>query len=103
MTGITTWRKAVAAALTGTVTWGATAQVDGISAAEWWGLAGVLVGAFIVWLVPNEPGTVNIRERLGGLGFREIDVDDGAVSWATVFLGVIAAVVVLWALGEVPR
>lgn len=48
-------RKAIAAALTGIATWGATAQVDGIDTAEWWGLFGVLVGAFLVWLTKNEP------------------------------------------------
>lgn len=51
---MSTVRKAIAAALTGIATWGATAQVDGIDAAEWWGLFGVLVGAVLVWLIPNE-------------------------------------------------
>lgn len=49
-----TARKAIAAALTGIATWGATAQIDGIDSAECWGLFGVLVGAFLVWLVPND-------------------------------------------------
>lgn len=68
MTRIAAWRKALAAALTGTVTWGATAQVDGIDPAEWWGLAGVLAGAVVVWLIPNESGTVDIAARLRGSG-----------------------------------
>lgn len=51
---MTTIRKAIAAALTGTATWGGTAQVDGIDGAEWWGLFGVLVTAALVWLIPNE-------------------------------------------------
>lgn len=51
---MTTFRKALAAALTGVATWGITAQPDGIDGAEWWGLFGVLVGAFLVWLTPNE-------------------------------------------------
>ena len=50
-----TVRKSLAAALTGVVTWGVTAQTNGIDGAEWWGLASVLVGAFLVWLTPNEP------------------------------------------------
>lgn len=48
-----TVRKAIAAALTGLAVWGATAQPDGIDGAEWWGLFGVLAGAFVVWLIPN--------------------------------------------------
>ena len=51
---MSTVRKAIAAALTGIATWGITAQPDGIDPAEWWGLFGVLVGAALVWLVPNE-------------------------------------------------
>lgn len=53
MTSLLTARKAIAAALTGIASWGATAQVGGIDGAEWWGLFGVLAGAAIVWLVPN--------------------------------------------------
>lgn len=63
-----TLRKAAAAALTGTATWGITAQPSGIDGAEWWGLFGVLVGAVLVWLVPNEPADEGLlaalRERL---------------------------------------
>ena len=63
-----TVRKSIAAALTGIATWGITAQPDGIDSAEWWGLFGVLVGAFLVWLVPNEPEHVDIAERLASVG-----------------------------------
>ena len=63
-----TIRKSIAAALTGIATWGITAQPDGIDSAEWWGLFGVLVGAFLVWLVPNEPEHVDIAERLAAVG-----------------------------------
>lgn len=48
-----TARKALAALVVGIPAWGAAAQPDGISAGEWWGLAGVLSAAFLVWLVPN--------------------------------------------------
>jgi uncharacterized membrane protein len=53
MSRISPVRKAIAAALTGVTAWGVTAQVDGIDRAEWWGLAAILVGAFLVWLLPN--------------------------------------------------
>ncbi len=107
-----TIRKAIAAALTGVATWGITAQPDGISGAEWWGLFGVLVGAALVWLVPNET-TVDVAARIEPhiprLGIEPDDIpttgspERGAVSWGTVALVVMAVVLVLWAIGEVPR
>lgn len=55
-TKIAAWRKAIAAALTGTAAWGVTAAAqDGIDPVEWWGLFGVLASAAVVWLIPNEP------------------------------------------------
>ena len=87
--------KSIAAALTGLTTWGVTAQANGIDGAEWWGLATVLVGAFLVWLTPNESGNVNIADRLRG--------DAGRVNWSTVALVLLAIVAVLWALDQVPR
>jgi hypothetical protein len=68
---IAPWRKAIAAALTGTVTWGATAQVDGIDPGEWWGLAAVLAGAVLVWLIPNDTTTVSAHDRLVELGLHD--------------------------------
>jgi hypothetical protein len=61
---VNTVRKSIAAALTGLASWGVTAHPDGIDGLEWWGLFGVLVGAFLVWLTPNEPENVNIDDRL---------------------------------------
>lgn len=87
MTKISEWRKALAAAVLGVPAWGVVAQVDGIEPVEWWGLAGVLATALVVWLVPNEAP----------------EHDKGAVDWPAVALVAIAIVVVLWAFGEVPR
>lgn len=63
---MTVYRKAIAAALTGTATWGVTAQPHGIEGAEWWGLFGVLVGAFLVWLTPNSDPDGTLLDRLRG-------------------------------------
>lgn len=71
MTKIAEWRKAIAAALTGIATWGVTAQADGITAGEWWGLFGVLVGAALVWLVPNQSAAVSTADRLAELGLHD--------------------------------
>ena len=52
-----TARKAIAAALTGAVTWGTsvvTSSAEQITSSEWVQLAGVLVAAVLVWLLPNE-------------------------------------------------
>lgn len=53
-----TIRKAIAAALTGLVA-NATAVVVSepaqITAGEWVTIAGTLVAAFLVWLIPNTP------------------------------------------------
>lgn len=65
---MTTIRKAIAAALTGIATWGITAQPDGFDSAEWWGLFGVLVGAILVWLTPNETPVSEVSQRLRDLG-----------------------------------
>lgn len=61
----------------------------------WLAFAGAMIGTGTAALhTPTE--TVSIEDRLR-------DHDRGAVSWSTVFLGIIAIVLVLWALGEVPR
>lgn len=55
---ISTVRKAIAQLLTGLVTWGSAVVVSEparITSSEWMVLAGGLVGAILVWLVPNEP------------------------------------------------
>jgi len=97
-------RKAIAAGLTAIATWGGTAQVDGIEPAEWWGLFGVLVAAFLVWLVPNSP------EPLRGLDLSYEDEpttpDRGAVSLQTLaYIGIIivACISIAWFFGEAPR
>ena len=51
-------RKAIAQALTGVLAWGGAVVVssyDPITASEWIVLAGVGVGSFLVWYLPNEP------------------------------------------------
>jgi hypothetical protein len=51
-----TWNKALAAALGGLATWlTTTALDDGIEMEEVWGLAAAVIGAIIVYLVPNKP------------------------------------------------
>lgn len=49
------YRKTIAAVVGVVITWGVTAQPDGIEAAEWWGLAAAVAGAFGVFQVANEP------------------------------------------------
>lgn len=64
MSKIAEWRKAIAAAVLGVPAWGVVAQVDGIEPVEWWGLAGVLATALVVWLVPNsEAGPFELDDR----------------------------------------
>lgn len=57
---MTTVRKAIAQALSGVLAWGTAVTVSGpaqITSSEWIVAAGVVVGAFLVWLIPNEPTT----------------------------------------------
>ena len=54
---MTNVRKSIAAALTGLVAWGTSVTVSNpthITSSEGVQLAGVLVAAFLVWLIPNE-------------------------------------------------
>lgn len=58
MDTISTIRKAIAQLLAGVLTWATAVVVSEparITASEWVVLAGVGVGAFMVWLVPNAP------------------------------------------------
>lgn len=50
-----TYRKTVAALVGAVLTWGAVAQVDGITGAEWWGLAIAVATAAGVYGTTNEP------------------------------------------------
>lgn len=57
---MSTIRKAVAALITGLLTWltAVTMSPTGaVTAAEWVTLAGVAAAAFLTWLVPNRIGT----------------------------------------------
>jgi hypothetical protein len=92
---VNTVRKSIAAALTGLASWGVTAHPDGIDGLEWWGLFGVLVGAFLVWLTPNESDNVNVREAL--LPYDDVPStrDAGAVSWETVAVTVLVVILIL--------
>lgn len=50
-------KKAIAALLTGLLAWGGSVVVSNptqITAGEWVQAGGVAVGAFLVWLVPNQ-------------------------------------------------
>ena len=47
-------RKTAAALVGAVLTWGTVAQVDGITTAEWWGLAVALATAVGVYSVTNE-------------------------------------------------
>jgi hypothetical protein len=101
---VNTVRKSIAAALTGLASWGVTAHPDGIDGLEWWGLFGVLVGAFLVWLTPNEPENVNIDDRLLPYDPEPTTPERGAVAWGTVALVVIAVVALfIWLGVEPPR
>lgn len=55
--------KAVIAFFTSLGTWGAAAMPEGIEGAEWFGLCGVVVATFSVWVVENQP-TADQLERL---------------------------------------
>lgn len=51
-------QKAVAQGLTGALAWATAVTVSepaAVTASEWVMGAGVAVGAFLVWLIPNEP------------------------------------------------
>lgn len=59
-TSLSPVRKAIAQLLTGIVTWATAVTVSEpgpISASEWVVLLGFGVGAFLVWLIPNEPAS----------------------------------------------
>jgi hypothetical protein len=76
-----TIRKAIAQFLTGLLAWGTAVVVSepaAISASEWVVAAGVGVGAFLVWLIPNEPTTVSIRDRLAAVGLHDDERTTGA-------------------------
>ena len=65
-----TIRKAIAQFLVGLGTWVTAVTVSepaAVTSSEWAVLFGGLVGAFLVWLIPNEPATVNIAARLEGV------------------------------------
>ncbi len=54
---MTEYRKAVAQILTGLLAWGGAVTVSSykpIAASEWMVLAGVIVGGFLVWWLPND-------------------------------------------------
>lgn len=54
-------RKAIASFLTGALAWSTSVVVSNptqITAGEWVQLAGVGVGAFLVWFIPNKEGEV---------------------------------------------
>jgi hypothetical protein len=63
---VSPFRKALAALIGGVPSWGVVAQVDGIDRVELWGLVGVVATALLVWIVPNEPSTVPVADRLLG-------------------------------------
>jgi hypothetical protein len=106
---VPTIRKSIAAALTGIASWGVTAHPDGIDGLEWWGLFGVLVGAFLVWLTPNEPATVSASDRLRELGLHDDlpttgapDAGQGSVSGVVwLIVGLLLVIVLLRYLGWV--
>lgn len=50
-------KKSISALIGGVLTWGATAQDSGITAAEWWGLAIAAASALGVFAVRNVPDT----------------------------------------------
>lgn len=54
MTHLPAYRKTVAAVIGAVITWGGTAQVDGIDGAEWWGLAFAVATVLGVFGVANE-------------------------------------------------
>lgn len=50
-------RKSIATGLTGALAWGTSVVVSAptqVTAGEWVQLGGVIVGAFLVWLIPNK-------------------------------------------------
>lgn len=66
---MSTVRKAIAQFLTGLATWVTAVTMSdpsAVTSSEWAVLFGGLVGAVLVYLVPNERDTVDIAERLGG-------------------------------------
>lgn len=65
---MSTVRKAVAQFLTGLATWVTAVTMSdptAITSSEWAVLFGGLIGAVLVWLVPNDPAPIDIAERLG--------------------------------------
>lgn len=89
MTVIAQYRKTLAAIIGAVVTWGLTAQSDGIDGAEWWGLAAILATALGVYQAPNEPLE---------------DSERGAVEPGSFALGIILGIVLgflIWGTGEV--
>lgn len=61
-------RKAIAQFLVGLGTWVTAVTVSepaAITSSEWAVLFGGLIGAVLVYLIPNDSGNVNIAERLG--------------------------------------
>lgn len=58
-------RKAIAALVGAVLTWGSVAQVDGVTAAEWWGLAVAAATALGVYgttndAAPDDGGQTNV-------------------------------------------
>lgn len=47
-------KKAWAPLFVAVPAWGAVAQIRGIDGVEWWGLAGIIGGAVLAWMVPND-------------------------------------------------
>lgn len=88
-------RKAIAQLLTGIVTWATAVVVSEpgpISASEWVVLLGFAVGAFLVWLIPNDPpGTSLTLDRLrpGAGGYA------GAVSYGLLIIILLLVVIFL--------
>lgn len=56
MSNLPAYKKTIAALVGSVLTWGVVAQVDGITAAEWWGLAVAAATALGVYGTVNEPG-----------------------------------------------
>jgi len=60
---VSTIRKAIAAAVTGLLTWLTAVTMsasEAITAAEWVTLAGVAAAAFLTWLVPNRAPSTDL-------------------------------------------
>lgn len=54
MSNLPAYRKTVASLVGAVLTWGTVAQVDGITSAEWWGLAVAVATAVGVYSINNE-------------------------------------------------